>query len=135
LRFISTPNNRTPNNRTPKKLKKPRTPEPIPVRVAFRGIDPSDALRSLAERLTQKLPHFYRRISSAEVVIERPEGFSREARLFHARLDVSVPGKVLVAESTPSTDDAHKNGAPALREAFRKMERQLEDYARLRRGR
>lgn len=124
----------------------------IPVQVTFHGLMPSDSLRELVNGEAEKLERLYRDIVSCRVSVERLAGQHRAGNPFRVRIDLAVPGKRIVVDSQPNThralDDAenitvpkssevspqHKDPALATRDAFRKVARRLQDYARRQRG-
>ncbi len=54
--------------------------------------------------------------------------------VFHVRIDVTVPGAELVATSEPPPQHFHEDVHIALRDAFERMKRELQDHARMVRG-
>lgn len=124
----------------------------IPVQVTFHGLMPSESLRDLVNDEAAKLEHLYRDVVSCRVSVERLSGGHRHGNPFRVRIDLAVPGKRLVVDSQPNTHRAldnaediatsksnevspqHKDVALATRDAFRKVARQLQDYARRQRG-
>ena len=110
----------------------------LPVQINFHGIDRSEALCSLVEEEAAKLEHLYRDIVSCRVAVERLAGQHRNGNPYHVRIELAVPGSRLVVHSrtgvTHLIDDVDKDPALATREAFRKIARRLQDYARKQRG-
>lgn len=124
----------------------------LPVQVTFHGLAPSDALRDLVNEEAAKLEHLYRDVVSCRVAVELLAAGHRRGNPFRVRIDLAVPGKRLIADSQPATrrvldnianifstksDEIrpqHKDAALATRDAFRKLGRQLQDYARRQRG-
>lgn len=124
----------------------------VPLQVSFHGLEPSPALRSLIEGETAKLKHLYRYIVTCHVTVEHLAGRHRKGNPFRVRIELAVPGKRLTVDSQPNTrrvlenveeiaraksDEVHpehKDGVLATRDAFRKLGRQLQDYARRQRA-
>ena len=124
----------------------------LPVQVSFHGLTPSDALRDLVNEETAKLEHLYRDVISCRVAVERLGRQHRRGNPYRVRIDLAVPGKRLVVDSQPAThrvldnianiftmesDEVrpqHKDAVLATRDAFRKLERRLQDFARRQRG-
>ena len=120
----------------------------LPVQISFHGVDRSDALCGLVEEEAAKLEHLYRDIVSCRVAVERLAGQHRSGNAYHVRIELAVPGNRLVVHSRPGVtrliDDVdnvalsksdevspqHKDATLATREAFRKLGRRLQDYAR-----
>ena len=124
----------------------------LPVQISFHGLDRSEALCDLVEQETAKLEHLYRDIVSCRVAVERLAGQHRSGNPYHVRIDLAVPGNRLVVHSRPAVsriiDDVdnivlsksdevspqHKDAALATRDAFHKLGRRLQNYARKQRG-
>ena len=124
----------------------------LPVQVSFHGLSPSEALRQLIDEEAARLEHLYRDVVSCRVAVERLSAHHRHGNPYRVRIELGVPGKRLIVDSHPnglSVVDAvdevavqkatevrpeHKDAALATREAFRKLGRQLQDYARRQRG-
>jgi hypothetical protein len=67
-------------------------------------------------------------------MVEQPHRHHRKGAHFHVRIDLSVPGAELVVGRDPPKHDAHADFNVALRDAFRAARRELQDYARTKRG-
>ncbi len=106
----------------------------LPVQVTFRHMEPSPAAEARARELAAKLDHFYERVTSCRVVIDKPPSHRHKGGPFSVRVDVTVPGGELFATSDNEADAPHTDPYVALRDAFDEMRRQLEDYARRQRG-
>lgn len=104
----------------------------LPVQISFHGVDRSDALCGLVEEEAAKLEHLYRDIVSCRVAVERLAGQHRSGNPYHVRIELAVPGNRLVVHSEPG--ETNKDATLATREAFRKLGRRLQDYARKQRG-
>jgi ribosome-associated translation inhibitor RaiA len=96
-------------------------------------MESSDALSELINEKAKGLDELYDRITACHVVVEEPHNHRRKGNHFRVSVKVEVPGKELVADRDPP-DDSHENAYQAVREAFHAVRRQLEDYARIRRG-
>ncbi|MHB8432555.1 MAG: HPF/RaiA family ribosome-associated protein [Candidatus Tyrphobacter sp.] len=121
----------------------------IPVKITYRHLHPSEGLTRLIEREASKLSRFYDRIMTCEVLVEQEQRHIRHGAPFHVRIDIEVPGSELVIDTepslrvTPADDDAavtrhksaeiaamYKDPALAVRDAFRRAKRRLQDHAR-----
>ncbi len=100
-----------------------------PVKIVIRDMPSSPALEDHIRRKVEKLTQFYDRINSIHVAIEIPQKHKRQGKLFRVRLDLMVPGKELVVNKKLDEDVY-----VAIRDAFAALIRQLESYARIRRG-
>ena len=82
-----------------------------------------------------KLEQFYDHIMSCQVVVEAPHSHHHKGNLYQVRIDMTVPdGELLVSHGHHHQDHSHEDVYVAIRDAFDAMKRQLEDYARKRRG-
>jgi cold shock CspA family protein/ribosome-associated translation inhibitor RaiA len=106
----------------------------LPVQISFRGMQPSDAVEAKIRERAAKLDRFYDRLMSCRVVVESPHRHHHQGKLFHVRVDLTVPGGELAVTREPAEHHAHEDVFVAVRDAFDAAQRQLEDYARRQRG-
>ncbi len=126
----------------------------ITPQISYRDVDHSDALDSLIVDETQKLERFFPRIISCRVLIEHRR--HRTGAPYQARIVLSIPGEDIVInqgpdvhehavsneddrppkvrKSTENVDAAFKDPVLAIRSAFKKARRRLQDRAHLRTG-
>ena len=121
----------------------------VPVQTTYRNVDHSARLEALVAKEATKLERFFHRIVSCRVAIERAR--ARAGSPYHVRIDLGLPGEELVISHEPSVrpllvageqsptkstelDAERKDAELAVREAFRKAERRLRDFARRRAG-
>jgi cold shock CspA family protein/ribosome-associated translation inhibitor RaiA len=95
---------------------------------------PSEAIETNIREKAVKLDSFYDRIMSCRVVVEAPHRHHRKGKLYHVRVDMTMPGGELVINREPSKRAAHKDVYVAIRDAFDAARRQLQDFARRQRG-
>jgi len=105
-----------------------------PLQIAFQNMDPSPAVEARVREKVEKLETYFSRIVGCRVVIEAPHKHHRKGKLYNVRVDVTVPGKEIVATRNGSKNHAHEDVYVALRDAFDAIGRQLEDHARVIRG-
>lgn len=123
----------------------------VPLQIAYRDVDRSDALDALVENEAAKLERYFGHILHCRVTIEHMHRRHHTGAPFLARVDLSVPGQDIhinqagdVHDSVPADDETptrvHKHqetGAQfkdpvlAVRSAFRRARRKLQDYVRL----
>lgn len=124
------------------------------VQTTFRNVDVSDELERLVGDEARKLERFFERMTSCRVLIERAHRHRRRGSEFSVRIDIGVPGDELVINNAPDVhhdvkndpgdevprlskraevDAAHKDAQLAVRDAFRKATRRLQEYARRKR--
>lgn len=124
----------------------------LPVQITFRNLESSEPLDTLIRGEVAELEKYYDRITSCRVVVEVPERHHRSGSIYHVRIDLGVPGGEVVVKEGPSlhgaaqdteeekaekhleVDVPHKDVRLAVRDAFRKARRRLQDYARRQRG-
>ena len=123
----------------------------FPIAVTFRGLAGSEALEADIREQAETLGRLYDRIQSCRVFLEVPHRHHHDGRRFNVRLELVVPGDSIVVshEGAPAIDlddtaaALHKRDEAdsvlqhprvAVHEAFRRMQRRLQDYARRQRG-
>lgn len=100
-----------------------------PVQIVVRDIPSSSALEDHIRRKAEKLSHYYNRINHIQVAVEMPQKHKHQGKLFNVRISITVPGKELVVNKKLDEDVYI-----AIRDAFNAVLRQLECYARKKRG-
>lgn len=106
----------------------------LPVQITFRNMDTSDALEATVRQRAEALERHCPDIIACRVVLEARHRRHRKGKLYHVRVDISVPGRDIVAARDPSDDHAHEDMSVAIRDAFDAARRQLEDHTRRARG-
>jgi ribosome-associated translation inhibitor RaiA len=118
-----------------------------PVQIAYGAVNQSDALDALIEKEGAKLHRFFDRIVSCRVVIDKPHRHHLRGAPLYVRIEIGVPGEELVVSHTPEArhtlaedgsaqiekaseeDPVYRDAPLAIRDAFRKARRLLQDYA------
>ncbi len=106
----------------------------IPLQISFRNMDASPAVEARIRKKAEKLERFHDRIVGCIVVVEAPHRHRHKGKLYSVRVDISVPGKDVIAGRVKPVDHAHEDVYVAVRDAFDAAVRQLEDQARKMRG-
>lgn len=106
----------------------------LPLQITFRHIEASEAVENNIRDHAGELEQFYDQIMSCRVVVDESHKHHHQGKLFQVHIDVTVPGKELVAGREPGQHHAHEDIYVAIRDAFDAMQRQLEDHARKQRG-
>ncbi|HYB50073.1 MAG TPA: HPF/RaiA family ribosome-associated protein [Burkholderiaceae bacterium] len=101
----------------------------IPLVVAVRGFEHSEALEAAVREHARKLELFHSNVTSCRVHVEQFGKHHHQGRQFTVRIDVRVPGKEIVVSR-----DHHEDVYVALRDAFDSARRQIEDTVREHRG-
>ncbi len=105
----------------------------LPLDITWRHIPASPIVTEHIRERVYKLQQFCDRIVGCRVVVDAPHRHHRHGRLYEVSVDVTVPGRQLVAHRSPQQDHAHEDVLVAVRDAFEAAERRLEDYVRERR--
>jgi ribosomal subunit interface protein len=106
----------------------------IPIQITFHDLSHSIDIESKILEIGEKLDRFYPEIISCRVVVDLANRRHRKGNLYRIRIEVSVPGTELCVGKEPGDRNAHKDVFVAIRDAFNAMERQLQEYAKERRG-
>lgn len=106
----------------------------IPLQITFRHMERSDALEAKIREKAQKLEQFAEHIMSCRVTIDLEHKHHQQGKLYGVKIDITVPGKEIIADRHPDKHHAHEDVYVALRDAFDASRRQLEDYVRKQRG-
>jgi cold shock CspA family protein len=120
---------------------------------------PSEVVEAHIREAAQKLDEFCDEIMGCRVLLEIPHQHHRKGKLYHVRIDLTVPGAEFVIKRAPrlvtdrparfrkapedveleesrelSKYAAHDEIQLSIRDAFDAARRKLQDYARRRRG-
>lgn len=93
-------------------------------------MEPSQEVDTAVRERASKLDKFYDRIMGCRVLVESPHHHRRHGRLYHVRIDLTVPGGEIVVKRDPAQHAPHKDVLLAIHDAFDEARRQLEDFAR-----
>jgi len=100
----------------------------LPLELSARRATLSPQFEADLRGRVEKLERHYRRITSCRIHVEGPSNHHQEGGPWRVRLDITVPGNELVADKEATTL------ATATQDAFEAAERQIEEFARKRRG-
>ena len=106
----------------------------IPLQVTFRKMLPSPFVRERIRERADKLEQFYARVTGCRVVVEAPHRHHHKGKLYAIAVEVKVPGTTLASHRNPGQRHEHADIYVALRDSFDSIERQIEDFARRKRG-
>ena len=106
----------------------------IPLQITWRDVPQSDAIESSIRTKAEKLDRFYDGILSCRVRVESSYRHHHKGNLYRIRVEIEVPDGEIVASRDPAENHAHEDIYVAIRDAFDAARRQLQDYARIRRG-
>lgn len=105
----------------------------LPLQISFHNMTPSEAIEAKIRKCAAKLERFYNRIISCRVTIDAPHRHQQQGKLYHVRVDISVPNYEIVINREPSECQTHEDMYVAIRDAFDAAQRKLQDYVRLHR--
>jgi len=106
----------------------------MPLQITFRNMEPSAAVEDRVRERMKRLEQYYDRIMSCRVVVESPHRRHHQGKVFHVRIDLTLPQGELVVNREPEENHAHEDVFVAVRDAFDAMQRQVQDYVRKQRG-
>jgi len=101
----------------------------LPLQITARHLSLSEAQESTIREKAEKLNLFSDRIMACRVMVEAPHRHQNKGKLYHVRIDLTVPDRELVVKR-----EANEDIYVAIRDAFDAMRRKLQDHARRRRG-
>jgi Sigma 54 modulation protein / S30EA ribosomal protein len=104
----------------------------FPITLTFRHVDRSGALEERARKLGSRLGRFSDRIMQCHMVFEGPGRGRDGGVLFCVKIDLTVPGARIHADSLHVDGRGHKDVYLALRDAFNNAKRQLQGLHRAR---
>lgn len=105
----------------------------LPLRVTFRNVGPSPAMRARIQELAGRLDRYSTQIMRCDVTVEAPHRHRRQGRLYQVRIDLTVPKREIAVRRAHPIDRSHEDPYVALRDAFRALRRRLQDFERRRR--
>jgi cold shock CspA family protein/ribosome-associated translation inhibitor RaiA len=100
----------------------------VPLQIVFEHIGHSDALEAVVRKEAQRLERFHDRITSARVVIARPQHRHHKGDTYRVRIHIAVPGgKHIDITRDPAVTGRHEDAHVTIRDAFDAVGRQLQD--------
>jgi len=106
----------------------------IPIKITYRNIDPSEAVEQNIRDHAEKLEDFDNRIHWCNVAVEAEGKRQQKGRIYRIMINLGVPGKTITTNRAGPHNPAHEDIYVAIRDAFAAAQRQVEDYARIRRA-
>jgi len=97
------------------------------MKLTFRHIERSGALEERARRLGSRLERFNERITQCHMILEGPDSRRSSETPYLVKIDLTVPGAQIHADSLHHDGAGHKDIYLALRDAFNNAKRQLLD--------
>lgn len=105
-----------------------------PTQVTFRDMPVSDAIEARCWKEADRLERHFDRIVVCHVTIAESHRCHRQGNLFEVRINLLVPGRELVVNREPTEHHVDEDMDVAIRDAFDRMRRQLQDHVRKMRG-
>ncbi len=101
----------------------------VPLEITFRNVPRSEAVEERIRTKAAKLDRFFDQITGCRVVVEAPHNRHQKGKVYHVRIDLSVPGQDIVVNREPERNPEHQDLWTAIRDAFNAAQRQLQSYA------
>jgi ribosomal subunit interface protein len=101
----------------------------LPVEITIRDIENTVTIDARIRRKVQKLSIFYDRIIRCRVAVNALQKNQHQGKLYNVHIEVVIPGKILIVNH-PKNENLYI----AIRDSFKAMERQLEDFVQKQRG-
>jgi cold shock CspA family protein/ribosome-associated translation inhibitor RaiA len=105
----------------------------VPAQIIFKDIPRYESIEQRIEVLTKKLDTFCDQIMSCRVVVAVPHQHHVQGNPYSIRIEMTVPGKEIIATAEPAEQSGIDDVNLAINEAFDSAKRQLQDYMRRRR--
>lgn len=103
----------------------------VPLQIVFEHIGHSDAIEAAIRKEAERLERFYDRITSARVVVTRPQHRHHKGDTYCVRIHLAVPGgKHIDISRDPAATGRHEDAHVTIRDAFDAAGRQLQDQVR-----
>ncbi len=100
----------------------------LPLEITFRDMEPSPAIEQRIRQKASKLDRYFDRVMSCRVMVEAPHRHKHKGKLYHVRIDVTVPDGELVASRSPDEHHTHSDMNAVIRDAFDAIYKQLDGY-------
>lgn len=107
----------------------------LPLQITFRNMSASPAIEEKVRLRAEKLERLHDGITGCRVVVESPHRHHHHGKVYHVRIDLTVPGHEILVNRSGEQDHAHEDVYVAIRDAFDAAERRLEDFVRRQQGR
>jgi ribosomal subunit interface protein len=90
----------------------------LPLVISFRNVDATPALEAaIRERAARLGPHADR-IVGCHVVVEAPHRHHQHGTRYHVRIDLTIPGREIVASRDAGETRSHEDVYVAIHDAF-----------------
>ena len=107
----------------------------VPLEIAFKNIEPSEAMKAEIEKEARRLERFFKRITSCHVTVTGQNGHHRHGVPFKVDIRIALPDhKDIIVNKTHADVAQHEYVSVAIKDAFAAAQRQIEDAVREMRG-
>lgn len=106
----------------------------IPLQITFRDLPSSAAVEAQIRDRAEHLEQVFGRVTSCRVIVEGRHRPQRAGKVFHLRVELTLPGRIVAVGNGPAALHAHDDVFVAVRAAFDAARRQLDHRAARRRG-
>jgi ribosome-associated translation inhibitor RaiA len=106
----------------------------IPLQITFRDLPSSAAVEAEIRERAEHLERLFDRVSSCRVIVEGRHRPQRAGKVFHLRVELTLPGKIIAIGNGLAELHPHDDVFVAVRAAFDAARRQLDHHAQRRRG-
>ena len=102
-----------------------------PLKISYQGGAPSEALSGLITEHVHSIEKLHGRMTACQVMVQVPD----RGGAFSVHVHIALPGGGDVnIDHTPAADERFHDPQFAVNDAFRRAKRQVQDFARRRRG-
>jgi ribosomal subunit interface protein len=105
----------------------------IPTQITYRGFDSSEALEERILKKVARLERLQNRITSCHVTLDRIAARHHQGKIFEVHVHLALPGARVEVTRESGLDHGHEDVYVAVRDAFARAERQLEELIRVHR--
>lgn len=102
----------------------------LPLQITFRGMDRSESVEMAVKERAEILDRFCDIIMRCRVVVEAAHRRHHQGKLYHVRIDITLPKEEILVSREPGLNHAHEDIYVAVRDSFDAARRRLEDSAR-----
>lgn len=107
----------------------------VPLIVAFEGVEHSDAVESRIREEAKKLEQFHDHLTSARIVVARPQHRHHQGNTYQLRIHLIAPGGVDIhIDRDPGVSGRHEDIKVTITDAFDAARRKLQDAFRKQKG-
>lgn len=99
-------------------------------KIIFHEMDASDAVRDKILEKIAKIEALNPNITGMNVSIEWPHRHQRKGRAYFVHIHAVVPGGEIVISRERADDEGHEDVFIAIRDAFNRFRRRLDDFTR-----